>query len=52
MSDLKKYLNINLKDEEFKKEWDKLELKYTFIKLFLRFKMKIVYIFNKTLKGA
>jgi predicted transcriptional regulator len=36
MSDLQKYLNESLKDEEFKKEWDKLELRYAVIKQLIK----------------
>ena len=32
MSDFRKHLNDKLKDEEFKKEWDNLELRYAVIK--------------------
>jgi len=32
MSDLQKHLEESLKDEEFKKEWDNLELRYAVIK--------------------
>jgi len=31
MSDLQKHLEESLKDEEFKQEWDKLELRYSVI---------------------
>lgn len=31
MDDFSKYLNEQLKDKEFKKEWDKLELRYRVI---------------------
>ena len=31
MDDFTKYLNEQLKDEEFKKEWGNLELRYQFI---------------------
>ena len=31
MDDFTKYLNKQLKDKEFKKEWDSLELRYQFI---------------------
>jgi len=31
MDDFTKYLNKQLKNEEFKKEWDSLELRYQFI---------------------
>ena len=36
MSDLQKYLKKSLKDEEFKKEWDKLELRYAVIKQLIK----------------
>jgi len=36
MSDLQKYLNESLKDEEFKEEWDKLELRYAVIKQLIK----------------
>jgi predicted transcriptional regulator len=36
MSDLKKYLDKQLKDPEFKKEWDKLELRYAVIKQLIK----------------
>ena len=36
MSDLQKHLEESLKDEEFKKEWDKLELRYTVIKQLIK----------------
>ena len=32
MSDLQKHLEQSLQDEEFKQEWDKLELRYAVIK--------------------
>jgi DNA-binding XRE family transcriptional regulator len=31
MDDFTKYLNKQLENEEFKKEWDKLELRYQFV---------------------
>ncbi len=36
MSDFRKHLNEKLKDEEFKKEWDKLEPKYKTIKQLIK----------------
>jgi len=36
MSDLKKYLDKQLQDPEFKKEWDSLELRYTVIKQLIK----------------
>jgi len=36
MSDLKKYLDKQLQDPEFKKEWDNLELRYTVIKQLIK----------------
>jgi predicted transcriptional regulator len=36
MSDLKKYLDKQLKDPEFKKEWDRLELRYAVIKQLIK----------------
>ena len=36
MSDLQKHLAESLKDEEFKKEWDKLELRYAVIKQLIK----------------
>jgi len=36
MSDFKKHLEESLKDEEFKKEWDKLELRYAVIKQLIK----------------
>ena len=36
MSDLQKHLEESLKDEEFKKEWDKLELRYAVIKQLIK----------------
>ncbi len=36
MSDFRKHLNENLQDEEFKKEWDKLELRYAVIKQLIK----------------
>ena len=36
MDDLDKFLNKQLKNEEFKKEWDKLELRYAVIKQLIK----------------
>jgi len=36
MDNLNKFLNEKLKEPEFKKEWDKLELRYIFIKEFIK----------------
>lgn len=36
MSDFRKHLNESLQDEEFKKEWDKLELRYAVIKQLIK----------------
>jgi len=36
MSDFRKHLDESLKDEEFKKEWDNLELRYTVIKQLIK----------------
>jgi len=36
MSDFRKQLEEELKDEEFKKEWDKLELRYAVIKQLIK----------------
>ena len=36
MDDLDRFLNKQLKDEEFKKEWERLELRYTVIKLLIK----------------
>ncbi|SFV56116.1 DNA-binding protein, putative [hydrothermal vent metagenome] len=36
MSDFRKHLNEKLKDEEFKKEWDNLELRYAVIKQLIK----------------
>lgn len=36
MSDLQKYLKEQLKDPEFKKEWDSLELRYAVIKQLIK----------------
>jgi hypothetical protein len=36
MSDFRKQLEEDLKDEEFKKEWDKLELRYAVIKQLIK----------------
>jgi len=36
MSDFRKQLNEELKDEEFKQEWDKLELRYMVIKQLIK----------------
>lgn len=36
MDDLNKFLNEKLKEPEFKKEWDKLELRYVCIKEFIK----------------
>jgi predicted transcriptional regulator len=36
MSDLQRYLDKQLQDPEFKKEWDKLELRYAVIKQLLK----------------
>jgi len=36
MSDLQKHLEESLKDGEFKKEWDKLELRYAVIKQLIK----------------
>ena len=36
MDDLNKVLNKKLKEAKFKKEWDKLELRYIFIKEFIK----------------
>jgi len=36
MSDLQKHLEESLKDKEFKKEWDKLELRYAVIKQLIK----------------
>jgi predicted transcriptional regulator len=36
MSDLQRYLGKQLEDPEFKKEWDKLELRYAVIKQLLK----------------
>ena len=36
MSDFRKHLNEKLKDEEFKKEWDKLEPKYKTMKQLIK----------------
>jgi len=36
MSDFRKQLAEELKDEEFKKEWDKLELRYAVIKQLIK----------------
>ena len=32
MDDFKNYLNERLKNKEFKEEWDKLELRYQFVR--------------------
>ena len=36
MSDLQKHLNEELKDPNFKKEWEKLELRYSVIKQIIK----------------
>ena len=36
MDDLDKFLNKQLEDDEFKKEWERLELRYTVIKLLIK----------------
>jgi predicted transcriptional regulator len=36
MSDFEKHLQEQLQDPEFKKEWDKLELRYTIIKQLIK----------------
>jgi len=36
MDNLNKFLNEKLKEPKFKKEWDKLELRYIFIKEFIK----------------
>ena len=36
MSDFRKHLDESLKDEEFKKEWDNLELRYAVIKQLIK----------------
>ena len=36
MSDFRKHLEESLKDEEFKKEWDNLELRYAVIKQLIK----------------
>jgi predicted transcriptional regulator len=36
MSDFKKHLNKSLEDEEFKKEWDKLELRYAVVEQLIK----------------
>lgn len=36
MSDLTRYLDKQLKDPEFKKEWDKLELRYAVIRQLIK----------------
>ena len=36
MSDFRKHLEESLKDEEFKKEWEKLEPKYKIIKKLIK----------------
>jgi len=36
MSDFRKHLNEKLKDEEFKKEWENLELRYSVIKQLIK----------------
>ena len=36
MSDLQKHLEESLKDDEFKKEWDKLDLRYAVIKQLIK----------------
>ena len=40
MDDHAKFLQEQLKDEVFKKEWDKLELRYKIIEQFLRLRIK------------
>ena len=40
MSELQEHLQEMLKDEVFKKEWDKLELRYTIIEQFLKLRIK------------
>ena len=40
MDDHAKFLQEQLKDEAFKKEWDKLELRYKIIEQFLRLRIK------------
>ena len=36
MSDFRKHLNEKLKDEQFKEEWDNLELRYAVIKQLIK----------------
>ena len=36
MSDFRKHLNEKLEDEDFKKEWDNLELRYSVIKQLIK----------------
>jgi predicted transcriptional regulator len=36
MSDFRKHLNKSLEDEEFKKEWDKLELRYAVVEQLIK----------------
>jgi len=40
MDDLTRFLKEQLKDEEFKKEWDKLELRYKIIEQILQLRIK------------
>ena len=40
MSEFHEFLQEQLKDEVFKKEWDKLELRYTIIEQFLKLRIK------------
>jgi predicted transcriptional regulator len=36
MSDFRKHLNKSLEDKEFKKEWDKLELRYAVVEQLIK----------------
>jgi predicted transcriptional regulator len=40
MSEFQEHLKEQLKDEEFKKEWDKLELRYKIIEQILQLRIK------------
>ncbi len=46
MSDLQKLIKNNLKNEEFKKEWDNLELRYMIIEQLI--KLRIAYNLTQT----
>ena len=41
MSDFRKHLKKSLENEEFKKEWDKLELRYAVVEQLI--KLRIAY---------